>query len=66
MWKKAALSLAKSKPDWNVFRIAASIQDSPAGRKRAGTLTYSIDFIARNIRDVLARPSSATQDHGTQ
>ena len=49
-WQKLAGTLARTNPSWNVVKIASRIQRSAAGRKRNGLLTYSIDFIARNIR----------------
>src|SRR4051812_42863381 len=49
-WQKTAGTLARTNPSWNVVKIAHRIQRSAAGRKRNGSLTYSIDFILRNIR----------------
>ena len=64
-WKRDAISLAKKNASWSVAQIAASIQDSEAGRKRGGRLTYSIGFIARNIRDVLMRQSGSIRENDT-
>jgi hypothetical protein len=49
-WQKIAGTLARTNPSWNGVKIAHRIQRSAAGRKRNGSLTYSIDFILRNIR----------------
>ena len=46
-----AAAIAKRHPTWGAIEIAREIQRSEAGRKWGGVLTYSIDFIARNIRD---------------
>ena len=49
-WQKTAGTLARTNPSWNAVKIAHRIQRSAAGRKSKGNLTYSIDFILRNIR----------------
>ena len=49
-WRKMAAVIARKYPKWSVFQMAGKIQRSPAGSKWGGGLTYSIDYIARNIR----------------
>ena len=50
-WRSIAALEARKDPSMSAAEIASRIQRSKAGRKWEGSLTYSIDFIARNIRD---------------
>jgi len=50
-WRKKAAAIANRNPELNPVQIARRIQQSNAGKRKGGVLTYSITVILKYIRN---------------
>lgn len=50
-WRKKAAVIANRNPELNTMQIARRIQQSNAGKRKGGVLTYSITVILKYIRN---------------
>jgi hypothetical protein len=50
-WRAMAAAIANRNPDLNPIQIARRIQQSNAGKRKGGVLTYSITVILKYIRN---------------